>query len=468
MASRLLRLVPLAVIGWACSTGPSGPPPAEVLGRSESAIINGALDKAHPAVVALLLGKDSSAGGACTGTIVKRDAARGIGWVATAAHCIDSGVALVLQTEDYGTGEFIQYSVIDYEADPRYSSADLGYDFAIVRIGGVDASTPVIPLTDDPDDLAEGMEVTSVGFGTTGSGMNTSRRFVKKPLARVTPELLGYDQRASGVCFGDSGGPVIAGSGASARVVGIHSFVSGGCNREGYSARVTSALEFYGRQLAKVPEPSCAVCETIATGGTGTCAQLTTSCLNDDECRGYYECIGDGKKTAAECFSEFPISEGPFTAAKSCVCMQACADECAGEPSCDAVGKCGYKLDEEDACAACVESACCDEMRDCTVDGRCTLCLKRKDSFPSCKRNEPRVALAACASDKCASECAGSTLPTIGEPPPSEDADAGPPAPAELASGCSAARSPSAPGAWRGLAIAGLALAAFVTRRRRR
>lgn len=468
MATRLTRLLPLAVLGWACSTAPSSPPEAETVERSEAAIVNGVRDTAHPAVVALLLGKDSSAGGACTGTIVKRDAARRIGWVATAAHCVDAGVALVLQTEDYGAGDFIQYSVIDYEADPRYSRADLGHDFAIVRIGGVDASTPVIPLTGDPDDLVEGMQVTSVGFGSTGSGVNTTRRSVKKPLDRVTPELLGYDQRGSGVCFGDSGGPVIAGSGASARVVGIHSFVAGGCDVEGYSARVTSGLDFYAQELEKVPEPSCAVCETVATGGTGTCAELTTSCLNDDECRGYYECIGDGKKDPAECFSEFPISEGPFTAAKSCVCTQACADECAAEPSCAAVGKCGYKLDEDDACTSCVESACCEEMRDCTVDGRCALCLKRKDSFGSCKRNTARLALAACASDRCASECAGSTLQTIGETAPPEDADAGPAAPAEPASGCSLAPSaPDAPVAWRSLAISGLALAAFARRRRR-
>lgn len=469
MASRLLRFLPVAVLGWACSTGPSTPAGTETLGRSEGAIMNGVADTAHPAVVALLLGKDASEG-ACTGTIIKKDVERHLGWVATAAHCVDTGVALVLQTQDYFSSDFIQYSVIDFEADPRYSNAAQGHDFAIVRIGGVDESTPVIPLAADPDDLAIGMPVTSVGFGMTESGFNTTRRTVDKVLDSVTPELLGYEQKLSGICFGDSGGPVIAGSGASARVVGIHSFgTSGECVGKGFSARVTSGLDFYEAQLKKVPEPSCAVCEKIANGGTSECARLTASCLDHDDCRGYYECIGDGKKSPAECFSEFPMAEGPFTAAKSCVCSQACVDACAGEPSCAAVGRCGYKLDEADACTTCIESSCCEETRNCTVDGQCHLCLTKDDSYGSCKRNAARKALATCATDKCATECAGSTLQTIGQTPPPEEPDAGSTAPAAPASGCSVASNiaPSGPTSWRLLAIAGLALGALVYRRRR-
>ncbi|MDF2692463.1 MAG: hypothetical protein K0S65_846 [Labilithrix sp.] len=464
MTSRLLRFLSVAALGCACSTGPANLARSESVGRSEAAIINGVLDTTHPAVVALLLGKEGTEG-ACSGTIVKVDAERHIGWVATAAHCLETGVSLVIQTQDYSTGDFIQYSVIDFEADARFSMTSLGHDFGIVRIGGVDESTPVIPLTTDPDDLAKGMEVTSVGFGTTtGSDSNTTRRAVTKVLDEVTEDLLGYEQATSGICFGDSGGPVIAGSGASERVVGIHSFVSGGCNVGGFSGRVTSDLEFYEPRLNNVPEPSCGLCEKIAKSGAGECARLTASCLNDVDCRGYYECIADGKKEAAECFAEFPISEGPFTAATSCVCNQACANECAGEPSCASVGKCGDELDEADACTTCIESTCCEELRDCTADGRCHLCLKKDDSFGSCKKSTARQALATCAVEKCSSECAGSTLQTIGQSPPAEAADAGPPA-AEPASGCSTAPS-KVPTPWSLLAIAGLALAVLVHRRR--
>jgi MYXO-CTERM domain-containing protein len=466
MASRLLRFLPLAVLGWACSTGPSNVSGSENLGRSNAAIINGVLDTTHPAVVALLLGEDGNEG-ACTGTIVKRDLERHIGWVATAAHCLESGASLAIQSQDYASSDYIQYSVIDFEADPLYSTGREGHDFGVIRIGGVDESTPVIPLATDPDNLVRGMDVTSVGFGMTAeSDFNTTRQSVTKPLNEVTANLLGYEQATSGICFGDSGGPVIAGSGGSERVVGIHSFgTSALCVGQGYSARVTSGLDFFEQQLNKVPEPSCALCEKIAKGGAGKCARLIESCLNDAECSGYYKCIADGKKEAAECFAEFPISEGPFLAGTSCVCHEACADVCAGDSSCAAVPKCGDKLDEADACSTCIESSCCEELRDCTADGRCHLCLKRDDSFGSCKRNTPRQALATCAANKCSRECAGSTLPTIGQP--TEEADAGPPpAATEPASGCSAAPS-SAPTSWRLLAFAGVALGTLVHRRRR-
>ena len=461
-------LVALVALVSACSTGPSNMEGAvDTLGRSSHPIINGVVDTTHPAVVALLLGKDASEG-ACTGTIVKKDVERRIGWVATAAHCVEAGVGLVLQTQDHSTTDVVQYSVIDFEADSRFSfDPSGGFDFAVVRIGGVEESTPVIPLATDPDGLDVGVQVTSVGFGTTGAGMNTTRRSVKKPIDFLDERLLGYDQETSGICFGDSGGPVIAGAGANERVVGIHSFVSGGCSIGGFSARVTSGLDFFDEQLEKLPEKSCAVCEKIANGGTSTCAQLTASCLADDECRGYYECIGDGKKTQADCFAEFPIAEGPFTAAKSCVCQQACADECAGEPSCAAVGKCGHSLDDEtDACATCIETSCCEQMRECTVDGRCAFCLTKDDSFGSCKRNPARQALATCALDRCANECAGSTLPTIGASAAADPGDAGAAAAPESAdAGCSVV--PNAQSSW-GLSLVGAAAAALIARQRRR
>ncbi|MFO0738217.1 MAG: trypsin-like serine protease [Labilithrix sp.] len=475
-ARDLALLLPLFVIGsmLACSKGTSHAPAPAKVGRAESAIIHGFLDKTHPAVVALLLGKDAdSFEGTCTGTIVKRDVEHHIGWVATAAHCTARGVSLVVQAEDFTSTDAITYAVLDHEADPRYAK-DNTYDFAVVRIVGVDASTPEIPLTTAPDGLVPNAPVTSVGFGVTTVGESNSQRYaIDKKLFRVEEELLVYDQESSGVCFGDSGGPVIAGSGKDARVVGIHSFVSpGDCMGTGSSWRVTTDLDFFDAQLNKPPpKPSCGLCEKTAKSGAGTCALLTSSCLGDDDCRGYYECIGDAKKTSTECFTEYTLAEGPFTAATSCVCEQACADECAGSPSCAGVGKCGAKLNAEngDACIACIESTCCEEERGCTADGRCHLCLKRDDSFSSCKTNDKRQALAACARDKCSAECAGTTLQTIGAPSPADaGADAGaPPPPVAEASGCTIARSVRPPSCGWGAAAGLLALAlAFASRRR--
>lgn len=195
--SRGILLLSFLALGVACSTGQTESGRLERSARTRSAIINGVLDRDPPAVVALLLGKNDSFEGACSGTIVKTDPERHIGWVATAAHCVSSAIWQVVQTEDYAVSS-VAYSVLDAEADPRYGSTSRDHDFAVVRIGGVDASTPFIPLTTAPDDLTEDQPVTSVGFGQTGDdGLNTKRHAVKKTIGSLSETLIGYDRQVA-------------------------------------------------------------------------------------------------------------------------------------------------------------------------------------------------------------------------------------------------------------------------------
>ncbi|MBX3261384.1 MAG: S1 family peptidase [Labilithrix sp.] len=426
MRLSVVRWVPFFALGVACSMEPAGVPGTESardenVGRASSAVINGSLDTAHPAVVALILAQGSQ-GGLCSGTIVKKDVQRGIGWVATAAHCVEVPPAIVVQAQDFSSPDAIRYSVIDFEADPRYSPQRLTYDFAMVRIAGVDESTPVIPLTSAPDGVvARQTSVTSVGFGRTSlveptspDDQNTQRRMVTKTVDEVTATRLGYDMRTQGICQGDSGGPVLLGSGSNQRVVGIHSYVQGDCNGRGYSGRVTAALDFYEQELTKsLPADSCALCEKIANSGKQECAAMSASCLADKDCRGYYECLSSGK-SATSCFATYPLAEGPFYAAANCVCGRACADQCKGSSSCRGVPKCGYKMDPGD-CAKCVEASCCQEETDCAADGQCYVCLKEGDADPACAKNAARKKLAECAKSKCTTECADSGIQAGGD-----------------------------------------------------
>src|SRR5262249_11629913 len=142
----------------------------------------------------------------------------------------------------------VRLEAIDYMADPDYSGPDhYVHDFAVVLVAGADATTPVLPLAKGTDDLRLGSLVTSVGFGRTtieapaDENRNTRRNAVEKTLGIVTEEHLGYEQATRGICMGDSGGPVIAGSGEAERVVGIHSFVQDGCDGKGFSGRVATA-----------------------------------------------------------------------------------------------------------------------------------------------------------------------------------------------------------------------------------
>src|SRR5687767_12903510 len=191
LRSSLLAIPFVAAFAVACSASPASDD--EVTGRTSSAIINGTLDTKHPAVVAVIL-QQGSQGGICSGTIVKIDATRKIGWVATAAHCVDVPPVVVIGGEDFLKPGALHYEVLDYEADSRYGNqAGSPYDFAMVRIAGVEASSPMIPLVSGADGLAVGTPVTSVGYGRTSTQTptkpedeNTRRWFVNKTLGQVS------------------------------------------------------------------------------------------------------------------------------------------------------------------------------------------------------------------------------------------------------------------------------------------
>jgi len=381
----------------------------------------------------------------------------------------------VLQGQDYLAPGAIKYDVIDYAADPRWAPPLREADFAVVRIAGVDATTPTIAITPSEDDVTVGMTVTSVGYGRTVGGNepneNTKRWFVQKRLDQVGPTLIGYEMRTSGICAGDSGGPVLAGSGTNERIIGVHSFGSGGnpnpeyCNGFGGSARLSFGLSFLNEELTKpLPEESCGLCRKIATSGKNACA-LMTACLADPECRGYYDCVREGTKSEEECILDHPLAEGPFKAALSCVCRRACTDLCAAEPSCEAAPKCGFSREPND-CTSCIERACCDEQMECAADGRCYLCLKNGDADPACATNPQRKKLETCMANACKEQCGGGNGGAAPEPPAAEP-EPEPPAPTSRPEKSGCAASPAAPGTEGiGLAVTAVALAGLRRRSR--
>ena len=363
-ASFLLAVPVIALVLGACSAAappsdPGGSAEPERTAQTSSAIINGQADTTHQAVVAIVL-QSGSQGGLCSGTIVKTDPVSHIGWVALAAHCVDLPPVYVLQGDDFSQSNVLRYDVIDYKADSRYGGqVGSPYDFAVLRIAGVDASTPTIPLASASDGLAVGTSVVSVGYGRTSlissgaASENTVRRRVSKQLGQVG-QMIAYGMSSNGICQGDSGGPVLVGSPGSEKVVGIHSYVQGDCNGTGVSGRVSFGLSFLSDELAKaVPTEDCDLCGKIANSGNGTCAAATRSCLADKQCGGYYECLSSGA-TKASCLAKFPKAEGPFNAAANCQCTQACTTQCKGTFECIQTPKCGYKL-PAGACSTCTE-----------------------------------------------------------------------------------------------------------------
>ncbi len=475
----LSLVVPVfAFIAAACSSSEQRPTPPEAVAQAASPIINGNVDTTHQAVVALILQK-ANQGGLCSGTVVKVDTTSHIGWVLTAAHCVEIPPVYILQGNDFSAAGIIRYDVIDYAADPGYSgSAGSPSDFAVVRIAGVDASTPVIPMIGSSDGLATGTPVVSVGYGRTtlnSSGvddMNSVRRNVSKTLSQVGQAQIAYNMTQSGICQGDSGGPVLVSSGGAEKVVGVHSYVQGDCNDPGVSGRVSFGLSWINGELAKaLPAEDCDLCEKIANSGTSVCAALSKSCLADKECNGYYQCISAGGSKAS-CVAKFPKAEGPFNAATNCTCNTACKSTCGSSIACKSVPKCGFKITAAAACATCSEGGCCDETLACSADGECYVCLKNGDKDPACATNAARKKMATCVASKCATECAGSGLDTGADPVTPEDPGAAAPAgggsTTTTTSGCAVARTHTEGGRGGAYAIAALlGLAVSLTRRRR-
>lgn len=472
--SSILGISLSALVVVACG-GAGEPRPDEQTKQSQSAIINGALDTTHQAVVAIVL-QSGRQDALCSGTIVKVDPQTNIGWVLTAAHCVTLPPVVVVQGDDFSSANVLKYDVVDYAADPRYApggSADQPYDVAVVRIAGVDAQTPSIPMSSSRDGVVEGTAFAAVGYGRTslissGDGApNSQRRSVNLSVLAggIGSTQYAYDQSSRGVCQGDSGGPDLVGGPGAERVIGVHSFVQGDCNGIGASGRVSGNLSFLDGELARAaPARDCALCEKIVNSGTQTCASLTRACLADKECGGFYDCLSKGG-TKTACLAKFPKAEGPFNAAANCSCTQGCVAECGKGLECRNVPKCGYAFERGD-CATCAEASCCAEALACTADGTGYQCLKTGDAAPECSTNAARKKLATCAATKCAGQCTGSAVATGADPPATEEGQASPSATTTTTtSGCTAGPRPvSGEEAWAGLALAG----ALFGRRRRR
>lgn len=407
-----MRLSPIALgvlLAAACS---SSPPPDEKPKTETSAIINGNADTTHQAVVAISL-QSTTEGGICSGTIIKTDPATHIGWVLTAAHCVDDlAPNYVLQGDDFSKSSLV-YDVVDFAADPSHVKGDVSStkDFGVIRIIGVDATTPTIDLAGATDGLAVGSAVESVGFGKTTPATdmtddNTIRHSLDKNISALSAATITYNQSTSGICLGDSGGPVLAMVGGVQKVAGVHSYVTNECTGTGVSGRVSFDLTWINSQLAKAPPTeTCTTCAQIANDGNGPCSQLSKKCLADTDCNAYYQCLSNKTMSPADCATAHPKGVGPFNAQSQCVCNQQCQTLCTNTSSCRGQPKCGFDLPAGD-CQTCNQASCCNETIACAADSTCYGCLVGNDADPECATNALRKTLSDCAASKCATQCA--------------------------------------------------------------
>jgi hypothetical protein len=293
----LMRWLGFVVLA-ACASPDSA---SEATSSTASAIINGSDDTTHGAVVTVIANAAGNTIDICTGTIVQIDATTGTGWVATAAHCVLDGPPIIVwEGANWGDKTTrVRHNVVSYASDQRFDldRPQDGYDFAVIRIDGVTASTPFIPLAGAPDAVAVGAAVDNLGFGRTtkppaSAEGNTKRRLVSTRIAETTATLLSYDAATEGACQGDSGGPWLVGDGANRRVVGIDSYGNSTCDGFAVAGRVQSGLDFFHAQLGLAVPEACALCTNIAHSSGGRCANDTAESCICKACAKECACIG--------------------------------------------------------------------------------------------------------------------------------------------------------------------------------
>ncbi len=237
------------------------------LGRYDLPIINGDLDTEHQAVVFAF-----SNNGACTGTIIHRSGSNA--YVLTAAHCFGGGAlqGIIIADDVNQATQADVMQVADYEVHPQYNpnSQDLAYDFAMMRVVGASAATPVIPaLSPSEDNLQVGTPLIHVGYGKTFANdqNNSQRRRGSGSISQVAGVQIAYNQ-AQGPCQGDSGGPDLVVTPGGERVAGVVSFGDQDCSQFGVSGRASSVYDtFIVPFIGEDPTGSTVASSTSATGG---------------------------------------------------------------------------------------------------------------------------------------------------------------------------------------------------------
>lgn len=215
------------------------------------AILNGQPDTAHPYVGILVTVVDGQRVPVCSGFLVSPTA------FVTAAHCVyllGDDPAYVSFDQTFTSSSALRSGTA--VPNPAFSPDSNAHDIALVVL-----DRPVnnrgfaeLPDVDLLSASARKDPLTVVGYGASGFKGGTPisplvRSYGVAELSKL--EKGGFDLKmSSGICYGDSGGPVLLGS--SDVVVGINSFVtSNRCAANAYAFRVDTpeSLAFLGPYL---------------------------------------------------------------------------------------------------------------------------------------------------------------------------------------------------------------------------
>lgn len=184
-------------------------------------------------------------------------------WVATAAHCVDSGtkpsqIAILTGTESLATGG-TRVAATQIIVHPKWDPATHDFDIALVEVGADLGGTPIAGDT-SANEHPTSLHIRVTGWGRTSMSTSAGSRILQgvdlpyvtratcnRPASYdkdITGNMIcaGLVQGGADSCQGDSGGPATAEIGGSRRLVGIVSWGEGCALKDKYGVYTRVAI----------------------------------------------------------------------------------------------------------------------------------------------------------------------------------------------------------------------------------